>query len=404
VRPEGLQGSVHSPLWALDPGVVFLNHGSFGACPREVLAHRRALIEELESEPMDFLVRRYPGLLGEQISFLESFLDAEPGSIVLVQNATVGVNTILRSLRLGPGDEVLVTGSEYFSTRNSARSVTEAAGASVRMVGIPFPLSDPSEASDAILSAVTPRTRLAVIDHIASPTALVFDVEQITAALTSRGIEVLVDGAHGPGGVDLSLRSVGASYYTGNCHKWLCSPKVCAILYVRPDRQEGVHPLAISHVRADLDTPLSDFQLEFMWNGTPDPTAALSVRKSVEYMASILPGGWTAIRERNRALATEAGRRLSSALGLPPQAPDSMTGPMAAVLLPWRQPPEPPGVLWLDPLQVWLREERGIEVPVTWTPGPRSRLLRLSAQLYNSPEEYDYLIESVLECPFLGAD
>jgi isopenicillin-N epimerase len=388
-------------LWALDPAVCYLNHGSFGACLLEILEYRRGLVEELEAEPMDFLVRELPGRLADQISFMESFLDAEPGSIVLVPNATTGVNTILRSLRFDPGDEILVTTTEYFSTRNASLFHAASTGASVRLACLPFPLGDPSEATDAILSAVTPRTRLAVIDHISSQTAVVFDVAGLTAELGAKGVDVLVDGAHGPGSVPLSLRSIGAPYYTGNCHKWLCSPKVCAILYVRPDLQKQVHPLAISHLRPDLDSPLSDFQLEFMWNGTPDPTPALSVKKSVEAVGSLVPGGWPEIMDRNRRLAMEAGRKLSSALGLPPQCPDSMHGSMSAVCLPWVEPPSPPGVLWLDPLQVWLREKRSIEIPMTWTSQPKRRILRLSAHLYNSPEEFDYLVESVLECPRL---
>jgi isopenicillin-N epimerase len=389
-------------LWDLSDSVCFLNHGSFGACPREVLSYRESLVRELEAEPMDFLVRRLPLLLAEQIAFLESFLGAEPGSIVLVPNATTGVNTILRSLRLEAGDEILIAGSEYFSTRNASVLLSSLSGASVRIVPLPFPVAHPADVSDALLSAAGPRTRLAVLDHISSPTAVVFDIDSLVREFGARGIDVLVDGAHGPGSVPLDLSKTGAAYYTGNCHKWLCSPKVCAILYVRPDRQEGIHPLAISHVRSDLDSPLSDFQLEFVWNGTPDPTPALAVKKSVEYMGSLLPGGWGQVMESNRAMAREAGLRLAAALGQPPSSLDSMAGSMTAVCLPWLEPPSPPGILWLDPLQVWLREERGIEIPVTWTPSPRRRLLRLSAQLYNSPEEFDYLIESVLECPRLS--
>jgi isopenicillin-N epimerase len=381
--------------------VCYLNHGSFGACLREVLDYRRGLLDDLESEPMDFLVRKLPGLIAEQVAFLESFLDADPGSIVLVPNATAGVNTVLRSLSLDPGDEILVTTTEYFSTRNASLFHASMSGAVVRLAVLPFPVEDPGEIRRAILSAVTPRTRLAVIDHISSQTALVFDVAGLVLELREKGIEVLVDGAHGPGSVPLSLRSIGAAFYTGNCHKWLCAPKVSAFLCVRPDLQKLVHPLAISHLRSDLDSPLSDFQLEFLWNGTPDPTPALSVKKSVESVGALAPGGWTEIMDHNRRMAMEAGRKLSSALGLPPQAPDSMSGSMSAVCLPWVEPPSPPGVLWLDPLQVWLREERSIEIPMTWTAEPKRRILRLSAHLYNSPQEYDYLVESVLECPRL---
>lgn len=388
-------------LWDLSDDVCFLNHGSFGACPREVLAFRESLVRELESEPMDFLVRRLPALLAEQTAFLEEFLSAWHGSVVLVPNATAGVNTVLRSLRLGEGDEVIVAGSEYFSTRNSALFNAGLSGAVVRTVPLPFPVADPAEVSVPLLSAVGPRTRLVILDHISSPTAIVLDVRSIVRQLADRGVEVLVDGAHGPGGVPLALEEIGAAYYTGNCHKWLCSPKVCAVLCVRPDMQSGIHPLSISHLRADLDSPLSDFQLEFMWNGTPDPAPALSVKRSVEFMGSLLPGGWAELMERNRAMAREAGIRLARALGEQPPSPESMSGPMSAVCLPWVEPPSPPGVLWLDPLQVWLREEKGIEIPVTWTSSPRRRILRLSAQLYNSPEEYDYLVQSVLECPRL---
>jgi len=233
--------------WDLDPGVRFLNHGSFGACPRAVLEAQSRLQAELEREPVQFMARRLPSYLDDARESLASFVGAAASDLVFVPNATTGVNAVLRSLTFEPGDELLVTNHGYNACSNAARFVCERAGAEAKVAEIPFPLQSEQQVLDAILAVVTPKTRLALIDHITSPTGLVLPIARIVRELRERGVETLVDGAHGPGMLELNLDEIGAAYYTGNCHKWLCTPKGSGLLHVRRDLQDSVRPTVISH-------------------------------------------------------------------------------------------------------------------------------------------------------------
>ena len=381
-----------SPLWTLDPDTTFLNHGSFGACPAEVLEAQRVLRARMERQPVHFLSRDLDDLLGEARAALGGFLNADADDLALVANATSGVNTILRSLAFAPGDELLVTDHAYNACRNAVVFVADRAGAQVVPVRVPFPLDSPEEVLAPILAAVTGRTRLALIDHVASPTGLVFPIERLVEALQSRGVDVLVDGAHAPGMIPLDLRTLGAAYYTGNGHKWLCAPKGSAFLWVRPDRQSRVHPLTISHGFNAVRNDRSRFRLEFDWTGTIDPTAALCIPVALRFMEARLPGGWPAVMERNHRLALVARQRLCAALGIALPCPDNMVGALAAIPLPATGedgPPSPGG----DPLQ--LRERFGIEVPVIAWPAAPKRLLRVSAQLYNTLEDFERLAQAI---------
>src|SRR5262245_1030546 len=234
-------------LWPLDPAVDYLNHGSYGACPRAILAHQGQLRARLEREPVDFLSRRLPELLAAARQALGAFVGADAGDVAFVPNATTGVNAVLRSLPLRPGDELLTTDHCYAACRKAMEFVALGAGASVVVAEVPFPTAGADEVVSRVMEAVTPRTRLAVLDHVASPTALVFPIERLARELSARGVDTLVDGAHALGMVPLDLRSWGVAYYTGNAHKWLCAPKGAAFLYARRDRQPALHPLVISH-------------------------------------------------------------------------------------------------------------------------------------------------------------
>jgi isopenicillin-N epimerase len=381
--------------WALSRSVLYLNHGSFGACPEQVLALRERLTRELEANAMEFLVRRLPAMMMSQLAYAESLLGSEEGCCVFVRNATHGVNTFLASFPLGPGDEILVGSHEYFATRNACLFHAARSGASCRTVEMPFPVRDPGEVTGAFFEQVTPATRLVVIDHISSPTGFVLDIAPLVAELGRRGVEVLVDGAHGPGQVPLDLSALGAACYTGNFHKWLCSPKVSAVLYVRPDLRHLVHPLAVSHVEGDFRSGLPPYLVEFLWAGTTDPAPVLCVEASGRFLEGSLPGGLPAVMERNRALALEARELICSRLGLEPPCPDSMVGSMACVELPWSEPSDLPDWEWSDPLQKRLFES-GIEVPVIYLRRARRRLLRISAQLYNSIGDYETLVREML--------
>jgi isopenicillin-N epimerase len=379
------------PAWSLDPAVTFLNHGSFGACPIEVLAVQSELRARLERQPVRFFVRDLPGLLETARAKAAQFVGADPDDLAFVPNATSGANAVLRSLRLSPGDELLTTNHAYNACKNTLEHVAAPAGARVVVARIDLPVDAPARFTEALVAAVTPRTRLALVDHITSPTGLVLPVAEIVAALAARGVDALVDGAHAPGMLPLDVGAIGAAYYVGNFHKWVCAPKGAGFLHVRRDRQEAIHPTVTSHGANEALHGRSRFRVEFDWTGTVDPTAFLCVPEALRVVGGLVPGGWPEVMAKNHALAVEAREILSAALGAAPLAPASMLGSLAAVPIAGTAPP-PRSSLYVDPIQDTLLERYGIEVPVVpWSP----RLVRISAQLYNQPEDYRRLAEAL---------
>ncbi len=383
-------------LWPLDPAVTFLNHGSFGSCPRSVLEHQQQLRDRLERQPVQFFVRDLEGLLDEARASLARFLHADAADLVFVPNATAGVNIVLRSLRLGRGDELLVTNHEYNACRNALDFVARQAKARVVVAKVPFPLRGEEDVLEAILGRVTKRTRLALLDHVTSQTGLVLPIERLVRGLDHLGVEALVDGANAPGMVPLNLRRLGAAFYTGNCHKWLCAPKGAGFLHVRRDRQQRIRPLAISHGANSPRTDRSRFLIEFGWTGTWDPSACLSVPEAIRFMGGLFPAGWPAVMTRNRHLALAARDVLGRALGIAKPCPDGMIGSLASFPLPDSRCEKPPrSPLYQDPLQEALLNQHGIEVPVIPWPRPPKRLLRVSAQLYNHLPQYERLAHAL---------
>lgn len=378
--------------WLLDPEVIYLNHGAFGACPRSVLEYQTELRQRLERQPLQFLARDLEGLLDAAREALARFVGAAPENLVFVPNATAGLNTVLRSLCFGPEDELLVTNHEYNASRNALDYVAHQSGARVVVAEIPVPVRSVSEIVTPILAAVTPRTRLALLDHVTSQTGLVLPIAQLVAALAARGVETLVDGAHAPGMVPLNLAEIGATYYSGNCHKWLCAPKGAGFLCVEPSRQKQVRPLVVSHGANSLRTDRPRFLIEFGWTGTGDMTAYLSVPEALRFMASQCPGGWSEVMARNRALALAARAHLCAALKIPESCPTDCIGAIASLPLPDAPPGAGPKLPFNEyPLQEMLLEKYGIEVPVIPWPQPAKRLLRISAQLYNALPQYELL-------------
>lgn len=381
-------------LWALDPEVAFLNHGSFGAAPIPVLAAQQAIRMRMELEPVRFFSHDLEALLDAARVALGAFVGADPDDLAFVDNATTGLNAVLRWLPLAAGDDLLTTDHEYNACRNAMSAVADPAGARVVTVAVRFPISARDEVMEPILAAVTSRTKLAVLDHVTSATALVFPIEDLVRELATRGVDTLVDGAHAPGMLDLDLRRLGAAYYVGNLHKWVCAPKGASFLHVRRDRQAGTHPLAVSHGANSPRTDRSRFRLEADWTGTRDPSAWLAVPSAIETIGGLLPGGWEAIRARNRALAFHARDLLCEALAIPAPVPDAMLGSMVSVPLPGETATgEVQGVdLYSDPVHAALLE-RGIQALVTPWPqrpdgGPWRRLLRVSAALHNDLDQF----------------
>ena len=383
--------SAPSRLWGLEEDRVFLNHGSFGATPTAIREEQRTWQDLMENEPVRFFEDLIPGILQTTREKLASFLSCDADDLALVENATSGVNTILRSLEFKPGDEILVPDHAYQACRNTIDFVAKRWGAKVVTVNIPFPINEPQQAVDAIMGGVTDQTRLAMVDTVTSPTGLLMPFEKLVSMLEERGVEVMLDAAHGIGMVPLNLDELGASYTTSNCHKWLCAPKGSAFLHVRKDKQAAIHPLTISH---GMTFPLGDttrFRHEFDWTGTRDMSAHCALPAAIDHLADVVEGGWPAIMEHNHDLALRGRDILCQALGLEKPCPDEMVACIATLILP---PNAEGGGLPLhepDPLHETLSEKYGIQIPVWSWPSPQGRFIRISAQLYNSEEEYHYL-------------
>jgi isopenicillin-N epimerase len=385
--------------WDLDPSITYLTHGTYGACPRPVLEAQQALVAELESDPIRFLTREYEGRLDAARAQVAAFLNADPEGLVVVPNATTGVATIVESLRLRPGDELLTNDHEYNATINALTTVAERAKGRVVRVPIPLPIRHPEQVVEAILAGVTPRTRLALISHVTSPSGLVFPIETIVRELDRLGVDTLVDAAHAPGMVPVDVGALGAAYWTGNGHKWLCGPKGAGVLHVREDRRAGVLPLVTSHGRNDPRSDRPTLWKEFDWQGTGNPTAFLALPDALRVIGGLQPGGWPARMAANRALVIAGRDRVCGALGLEPIAPDSMIGAMAAVAL-----PIPADEVATEALTNSLAADERIEVPVGPFPvraaraagaAPTAALLRISAQRYNEPADYDVLADAL---------
>ena len=380
-----------SSLWGLEEDRVFLNHGSFGATPTAIREEQRKWQDLMENEPVRFFEDLMPGILQTTREKLASFLSCDADDLALVENATSGVNTVLRSLQFAPGDEILVPDHAYQACRNTIDFVAQRWGAKVVTVNIPFPINDPQQAVDAIMGGVTDQTRLAMIDTVTSPTGLLMPFEQLVSMLEGRGVEVMLDAAHGIGMVPLNLNELGASYTTSNCHKWLCAPKGSAFLHVRKDKQAAIHPLTISH---GMTFPLGDttrFRHEFDWTGTRDMSAHCALPAAIDHLADVVEGGWPSIMEHNHELALQGRDILCEALGLEKPCPDEMIACIATLILPSENKSGGIPLHEPDPLHVILSEKYGIQIPVWSWPSPQGRFIRISAQLYNSEEEYHYL-------------
>ena len=402
MRQSGSGGG--GDIWALDPGVTFLNHGSFGSCPRPVLEAQQRWRERMEADPIDFFVRQLEGHLDAARAELAAFVGSAPEHLAFVPNATTGISSVLRSLDLKPGDELLANDQEYPSSVYAFRELARRADAKVVIVPVPFPIRDAGQVIDAVLSGVTRRTRLAVLSHVTSGTALIFPIKELVRELAQRGVPVLIDGAHAPGMVPLALDELGAEYYTGNGHKWLSGPKGSAFLHVRPDLQVQVRSLVISHGTESTRPDRSRFWLEFDWQGSHDPSPFLALPEAIRVLGSLLPGGWPELMAANHALALAGRDLICERVGAEPPAPDDMLGSMAVVPL---QPTGSPRFRYsYAEISDLLWERYRIEIPVGEWPNPVSSEVasepplcyaRISSQRYNTLAQYAKFIDAVLE-------
>jgi isopenicillin-N epimerase len=360
----------------LDPEVAFLNHGSFGSCPRPVFESYQGWQRELEAEPIDFIDRRLLALLDGARAELADYVGCSPQDLAFVQNATTGVNLAARSLALGPDDEVLATDLEYGACDLAWEWVCRRAGARYVRAPIPLPIREPSEVADALFAAAGERTRAVYVSHITSSTGLVLPLEEILARARSLGLVTIVDGAHAPGHVPVSIDALGADYYSGNVHKWLNAPKGAGFVHVRPEHQDRVDAAIVSWGY----TEGKSFSERIEMQGTRDPASWLAIPDAIRFQAE---RDWDDVRDRSRRLARDARCELSDLLGTEPIAPDSMLAQMAAVRLPRSE----------SDLSERLYAGHRVEIPVT---GERSDLLRLSVAGYTTRDEIDRLLAALV--------
>ncbi|MFG0328297.1 MAG: aminotransferase class V-fold PLP-dependent enzyme [Phycisphaerales bacterium] len=372
--------------WALDPTVTFLNHGSFGATPRLVLEAQRALRDEMERQPVAFLDRGLAEMIRSAREACGQFLGTSGSNIAFVPNATTGVNAVMRSLRFEPGDEMLIADIGYPAVIKTMRRVAERCGATLVTQPIPFPRSNPAELTEALLAGMTRRTKIVVVDQVSSPTALAFPVAEIVKRCRDAGVLCLVDAAHAPGAFEVDLDELAPDFWTGNFHKWVCSPKGSAVLYVHPDHHAAIVPPVTSHYFEGA------FPDEFIWMGTDDPTAYLSIPAAIEFMANL---GWDRVRRHNHELARYGRRVVSDALGVEPPYPDGSEwyNCMSLIALPNSVRAETKKQT--DAAQAELYRRTRIEVP--FIPLRGRAYVRLSAQVYNAPAHYDALAAGLVD-------
>jgi isopenicillin-N epimerase len=371
--------------WFLREDITFLNHGSFGATPRIVMEEQDRLRRQIEAEPIELLGRQEPELVQAAKLPLAQFLHMEPKDFGLVTNATEGINAVLNSLRFNPCDELLTTTHVYNAVRQAMRHTAARHNATYREIDVPTPIRHSSQIVSLILDQLSDRTRLLVIDHITSPTALIFPVAEIITGCESKGVEVMIDGAHAPGMVDLNVPRLGATYYAGNLHKWACASKGCAFLWVDPRRASNIHPCTVSHLYGQ---GLSD---EFSWQGTRDISAWLAMPAALQFMSDL---GWENVRQHNHALAIWAHQMLCDRFQVSPISPfdGQLIGATATI-------PLPAGLSDMTDdeskaLQQSLYTDDRIEIPLirwqnTWH-------LRVSCQVYNRQGDYHRLADVIL--------
>lgn len=369
-------------LFQLEDGSIYLNHGSYGATPRAVTAAQRRWQDRLEAEPSRFMDREFRPGLRVAAERLAARLGVDGRAVAMVENATQAVNAILRSFSFRPDDEILITDQTYNAVKNTVRWVASRSGAKVVQVDLPFPAYSDDSLLEAFAAGLSARTRVAIIDHVTSPTALVLPVARMVAAAKDVGALALVDGAHAPGMMPLDLPAIAADWYTGNCHKWLFAPKGCAFLWAADGVRDTLHPTVISHGFGQ------GFVAEFDWVGTRDASAQLALPDALSFLDRF---GAEAVARRNHDFVVAAGRRLAEAWGTEVGAPPGLTGSMVTVRL-----PDGLGDTQAHGLEMRRRllEERRIQVPINALAG--GLWARVSGQIYNDTADIDALAEAVL--------
>ncbi len=371
-------------LFLLDPDVTFLNHGSFGACPKPVFETYQRWQRELERQPVDFLGRRYNALIDEVRNEIGIYMNTDAEDIILVPNATTGVNLVAQSLNLEPGDEILATNHEYGAIDYTWQYVCQKTGAQYINHPIDVPIRARHDVTDLIWQGVTPRTKVISISHISSPTALIFPIQDICRRARKEGIITVIDGAHAPGQIPINMELFGADFYTGNFHKWLCAPKGAAFLYARKDYHDLLDPMVISWGwRPTTSDEATTFASRNQWQGTRDIASFLSIPAAIEFQQQY---NWDIERERCHLLAMQTRNRINEMTGQFAFAPDAAFAQMFTVRLPDCD---------VMALTSKLYADHKIEVPaIVWQGKPH---LRISVQGYNTQADVDSLVTALEE-------
>lgn len=379
--------------WYLDKNITFLNHGSFGACPKEILNIQSKYRELMEREPVYFMTYLLEGLLDESRDELAKLIRADQDGLVFLTNATTSVNTILNSKRLKAGDELIITNHGYNACNNAVRYYAKIRRLKVKVLNIPFPIESEEEIITGLQRLISNKSRFILIDHITSPTALKLPLEQIVKICSDSGIDIMVDGAHSVGMIPLVIKKLGVQYYTSNCHKWLFTPKGSAFLYVREDKRDNIYPLTISHGLNSERRDRSRFHLLFDWTGTQDFTPYICIKSAIRFAIRIRGSIDNLMRENHQKVLIGRDILLES-LKIKKPAPDYMLGSMASIILPQVFGKfDKVDLQNRTQLQRILFEKYHIEVPVIKFNG--RLIVRISAQVYNSISDYEYLAESL---------
>ena len=367
--------------WLLGPALTLLNHGSYGATPRVVLAEQDRWRERMERSPNSFFGSELPGALRNVADVLAEFLAGDGKDFAFLENATAGCNAVLNSLAFSSGDEILLTSHGYGAVRKAAAHVAAKSGARLVEADVPFPTTSPAQIVEAVASRLGPRTRLVILDHVTSPTATIFPVRELVSLCHAAGARVLIDGAHAPGMLTLDVPAIGADWYVGNCHKWLMAPKGSAFIWAAPEHQATLHPVVISHGYGQ------GFTAEFDWVGTRDPSAWLAIPAAIDFH---LRHGGASLRERNARLAREAATFLAETWRTDRGSSDELTGAMATVRLPVSGEATEAHALQL---REWLLRDHRIDAAIN--PFAGSLWVRVSAQAYNETADYERLVEAI---------
>lgn len=377
--------------WNLRVGTTYLNHGSFGPPPRCVREARQKWQDAIDSQPMDFFVRQLEPAWRTSRDRLAAFVGSASEDLIFVENATVGMNIIADSFPVAAGEEVLLTDHEYGAVNRIWHRACERVRATTRVVRLPLPFQSVNETVDAVFAAANEQTRLIVVSHITSPTAVILPVAEICAQAKKRGIAVAIDGPHAVAQVPLDVQKLGCDFYTASCHKWLSSPFGSGFLYASPRQQNHVRPPVLSWGRLPPNK-IDSWSDEFVWSGTRNPVAYLGVPAAIEFLESI---GLEAFRARTHWLAQYARRQLTEIFQLDPLVPDDPAwyGSMAHVPLAPTATNETCAVA--NPLQHTIWEKLGIEVPIVDFAG--RRYIRVSCHLYNDTEQIDRLVNGLKE-------